>query len=190
MATSSRCPVRRRPSLPSTGGRRLRSLGRASSKKEVAESDGTADGVPEESRIRLGRVPEASWLAGRREEMQRVRRVSKNSAHTSWTATRTRPSTIPTSGASMKSDCCTSALKGSSSSSTRKTASRCRTRDTGRLSASRRPPCLRVAQAMVQAAPNTITGLTWLRELSDGFQYKEVKDGETRLHALRRRQGR
>jgi SNF2 family DNA or RNA helicase len=39
---------------------------------------------------------------------------------------------------------------------------------------------LRVAQAMMQAAPNTITGLTWLRELSDGFQYKEVKDGETR----------
>lgn len=38
---------------------------------------------------------------------------------------------------------------------------------------------LRVASAMMQAAPNTITGLTWLRELSDGFQYKEVKDGET-----------
>jgi hypothetical protein len=38
---------------------------------------------------------------------------------------------------------------------------------------------LRVAQAMVQAAPNTITGLTWLRELSDGFQYKDVKDGLT-----------
>lgn len=36
---------------------------------------------------------------------------------------------------------------------------------------------LRVAQALGQAAPNTITGLTWLRELSDGFQYKDVKDG-------------
>lgn len=37
----------------------------------------------------------------------------------------------------------------------------------------------RVAQALVQSAPNTITGLTWLRELSDGFQYKDVKDGMT-----------
>jgi hypothetical protein len=36
---------------------------------------------------------------------------------------------------------------------------------------------LRVAKALHEAAPNTITGLTWLRELSDGFQYKEVKDG-------------
>lgn len=36
---------------------------------------------------------------------------------------------------------------------------------------------LRVAQALSGAAPNTITGLTWLRELSDGFQYKDVKDG-------------
>lgn len=38
---------------------------------------------------------------------------------------------------------------------------------------------LRVASALMQAAPNTITGLTWLRELSDGFQYKDVKDGTT-----------
>lgn len=37
---------------------------------------------------------------------------------------------------------------------------------------------LRVAQALGQAAPNTITGLTWLRELSDGFQYKDIKDGK------------
>ncbi|MGH7194623.1 MAG: hypothetical protein ACREJM_13985, partial [Candidatus Saccharimonadales bacterium] len=36
---------------------------------------------------------------------------------------------------------------------------------------------LRVAKALVDAAPNTITGATWLRELSDGFQYKETKDG-------------
>lgn len=36
---------------------------------------------------------------------------------------------------------------------------------------------LRVAEALKQAAPNAITGLTWLRELSDGFQYKDVKDG-------------
>jgi SNF2 family DNA or RNA helicase len=31
---------------------------------------------------------------------------------------------------------------------------------------------LRVAQSLVKTAPNTITGLTWLRELSDGFQYR------------------
>jgi SNF2 family DNA or RNA helicase len=38
---------------------------------------------------------------------------------------------------------------------------------------------LRVAQALTQSAPNTITGLTLLRELSDGFQYREVQDGVT-----------
>jgi hypothetical protein len=38
---------------------------------------------------------------------------------------------------------------------------------------------LRVAQALSQAAPNTITGMTLLRELSDGFQYREIKDGTT-----------
>jgi SNF2 family DNA or RNA helicase len=42
------------------------------------------------------------------------------------------------------------------------------------------PSTLRVAQALVQSAPNTITGLTWLRELSDGFQYRDVADGTTR----------
>lgn len=36
---------------------------------------------------------------------------------------------------------------------------------------------LRVAKALQDAAPNTITGITWLRELSDGFQYKEATDG-------------
>jgi hypothetical protein len=39
------------------------------------------------------------------------------------------------------------------------------------------PSLLRVGSALMQAAPNTITGLTWMRELSDGFQYKEIKDG-------------
>jgi len=39
---------------------------------------------------------------------------------------------------------------------------------------------LRVAKAVVEAAPNTVTGLTLLRELSDGFQYREVVDGTTR----------
>ncbi len=40
------------------------------------------------------------------------------------------------------------------------------------------PSVLRVAQAIVDSAPNTITGLTLLRELSDGFQYRDIEDGE------------
>lgn len=40
------------------------------------------------------------------------------------------------------------------------------------------PSLLRVAGALKESAPNTITGLTWLRELSDGFQYKDIKDGK------------
>ena len=40
------------------------------------------------------------------------------------------------------------------------------------------PSVLRVAQAIVDGSPNTITGLTLLRELSDGFQYRDVADGE------------
>lgn len=37
---------------------------------------------------------------------------------------------------------------------------------------------LRVATALVETAPNAVTGMTWLRELSDGFQYREIADGE------------
>ena len=48
---------------------------------------------------------------------------------------------------------------------------------------------LRVAEAIVQAAPNAITGMTLLRELSDGFQYREVQDGMTRCTHCRRRHG-
>lgn len=39
---------------------------------------------------------------------------------------------------------------------------------------------LRVAQALSQSAANAVTALTLLRELSDGFQYREVEDGMTR----------
>ena len=39
---------------------------------------------------------------------------------------------------------------------------------------------LRVAKSISESAPNTITGMTLLRELSDGFQYREAKDGKTR----------
>lgn len=42
-----------------------------------------------------------------------------------------------------------------------------------------KPATLRVAQSLLQAAPNTITGLTWLRELSDGFQYRNKVVGKT-----------
>ena len=40
------------------------------------------------------------------------------------------------------------------------------------------PSTLRVAQSLLQAAPNVITGLTWLRELSDGFQYRNKVIGK------------
>ena len=42
------------------------------------------------------------------------------------------------------------------------------------------PSTLRVAQALVDSAVNAVTGMTHLRELSDGFQYREIKDGVTR----------
>ena len=38
----------------------------------------------------------------------------------------------------------------------------------------------RVARGLVKVAPTVITGLTWLRELSDGFQYKHIEDGMTK----------
>lgn len=38
---------------------------------------------------------------------------------------------------------------------------------------------LRAGQAIAGAAPNTITGLTLLRELSDGFQYRDIRDGDS-----------
>ena len=38
---------------------------------------------------------------------------------------------------------------------------------------------LRVAKALVDSAPNAMTGMTMLRELSDGFQYREEPDGTT-----------
>jgi len=40
------------------------------------------------------------------------------------------------------------------------------------------PALCRVAQALVKSAPSTITGLTWLRELSDGFQYRNKVVGQ------------
>lgn len=36
---------------------------------------------------------------------------------------------------------------------------------------------LRVAKSVVESAQNTVTGLTLLRELSDGFQYRDIEDG-------------
>ena len=40
-----------------------------------------------------------------------------------------------------------------------------------------KPRTLRIAQALVDSAPNVITGLTWLRALSSGFQYKTDDNG-------------
>lgn len=40
-----------------------------------------------------------------------------------------------------------------------------------------KPSVHRAAKVLMDTAPNTITGLTWLRELSDGFQYREIIDG-------------
>lgn len=37
------------------------------------------------------------------------------------------------------------------------------------------PSTLRAARAMASAAPSTVTGLNWLRQLSDGFAYQPVK---------------
>lgn len=39
---------------------------------------------------------------------------------------------------------------------------------------------MRAARTLVKAAPNTMTGLTWLRELSDGFIYRDEVDGKTK----------
>ena len=39
------------------------------------------------------------------------------------------------------------------------------------------PTTMRVAKSLFDMAPNVITGLTLLRELSDGFQYREEVDG-------------
>ena len=39
------------------------------------------------------------------------------------------------------------------------------------------PTIKRVAKALANSAESTIQGLTWLRELSDGFQYKETQRG-------------
>jgi len=39
------------------------------------------------------------------------------------------------------------------------------------------PSTLRVAKTIAKGAPNVMTGITWLRELSDGFMYKNVPDG-------------
>ena len=42
------------------------------------------------------------------------------------------------------------------------------------------PSLCRVAASIVESAPNAVTGMTLLRELSDGFQYREEQDGMTR----------
>lgn len=39
---------------------------------------------------------------------------------------------------------------------------------------------LRVAKALAESAQNTVTGMTLMRELSDGFQYREVQVGTTK----------
>jgi hypothetical protein len=41
---------------------------------------------------------------------------------------------------------------------------------------------LRAAKTIVNASPNAMTGMTLLRELSDGFQYRDVDDGTRRCN--------
>lgn len=41
---------------------------------------------------------------------------------------------------------------------------------------------LRVAKAIADSAVNAVTGMTLLRELSDGFQYREVSDGTVKCN--------
>lgn len=41
------------------------------------------------------------------------------------------------------------------------------------------PSTSRVAKALLTSSPSAITGMTLLRELSDGFQYREKQDGTT-----------
>ena len=52
------------------------------------------------------------------------------------------------------------------------------------------PSVLRVAQALMSSSMNAVTGLTLLRELSDGFQYREVADGITACTTCDRGEGR
>ena len=42
------------------------------------------------------------------------------------------------------------------------------------------PSLCRVAATIVESAPNAVTGMTLLRELSDGFQYRDEQDGMSR----------
>jgi hypothetical protein len=42
------------------------------------------------------------------------------------------------------------------------------------------PSTLRVARAIAESSPNTVTGMMLLRELSDGFQYRDIEDGMTK----------
>ena len=55
----------------------------------------------------------------------------------------------------------------------------CPRSDTARSSASRPPASCAWPRPSSSAAPNAVTGMTLLRELSDGFQYREQQDGMT-----------
>ena len=48
---------------------------------------------------------------------------------------------------------------------------------------------LRVAKTLVDAAPNAMTGMTLLRELSDGFQYRDIQDGTRACNHCRESKG-
>ena len=100
--------------------------------------------------------------------------------HMNSMASPTRTIIINSFPARTKSPICTSGFPAWSSSSTKKTVSTLPEKRYRKVICKPTASTLRVARAIAASAPNAVTGLTLLRELSDGFQYREAKDGKTK----------